>query len=385
MSEDFNKLPETLPQETPQETSKDEGRRLSISERRKAYHKTLGREHAGLKLGMKELDDSFRGFFGVNVLGGIPSSGKTTLALQMAFTASESTDSKGNPKKPVPVLFYSLEQTEREMMTKLYNRFSGINMFDIQDKGDKYLDEDRKLKENKLGEVDYEEYAKNNPKDYLTPEQVKKLKEVDECVGKTSNFYIIEATEKKPVSADSIEADIIQKQKEHNTTQVLVVIDNLQDFNGDAGVELKAKLDKVMSDFKDIYVRTDATFLVLSQKNRDSYGTSNQKSFMGSAGIEYKAEIGLLIETPAEQSAPANLSKDDKKKWEANISQTMFEKKEVESIILKVVKNRHARPKNIHYNFEGAVSTFKYIEKGNEVSNNHGNEAKPESIIEEDF
>ncbi len=330
MSEDFNNLPETVPQET----NKDEGRRLAIKERRKAYHKTLGRELAGLKLGMKELDDSFRGFFGVNVLGGIPSGGKTTLALQMAFTVAE--------KNNVPVLFYSLEQTEREMMTKLYNRFSGINMFDIQDKGDKYLDEDRKLKDNKLGEVDYEEYAKNNPKDYLTPEQVKKLKEADERVGKTSNFYIIEATDKKPVTADSIETDILQKQKEHTTTQVLVVIDNLQDFNTDTSIELKAKMDKSMSDFKDIYVRTNATFLVLSQKNRNSSGKATQTSFMGSAGIEYKAEIALIIKTPTD---------DDENK-------VMFADNKVESVTLKVVKNRHARPKNIHYNFEGAVSTF---------------------------
>ena len=331
MNKDFDDVPETTPG-----VNKDEGRRLSISERRKVYHKTLGREHAGLKLGMKELDDSFRGFFGVNVLGGIPSGGKTTLALQMAFTVAE--------KNNVPVLFYSLEQTEREMMTKLYNRFSGVGMYDIQDKGDKYLDEDRKIKPNKLGgEVDYEEYSNSNPNDYLTLGQVKKLDEADKRVASTPNFYIIEATDKKPVTAETIEVDIKQKQKEHNTEHILVVVDNLQDFNTDTSIELKAKMDKAMTNFKDIYVRTGATFLVLSQKNRSSKGGATQSSFMGSAGIEYKAEIALIIKTPTDEDE----------------NKVMFADNKIESVTLKVVKNRHARPKNIHYNFEGAVSTFK--------------------------
>jgi replicative DNA helicase len=70
-----------------------------------------------------------------------------------------------------------------------------------------------------------------------------------------------------------------------------------------SGETIKERLDKAISDLKTLQVETDSVILVTSQKNRASKGSGDMGGFMGSAGIEYRADMGMVLLTQAERLA----------------------------------------------------------------------------------
>src|SRR5690554_6189482 len=97
------------------------------------YYQTLGDGQfalIGIETGFKEIDKATLGLSGVIVLGGVAGQGKTTLALQLSYMASE---------RGTPVLFYSLEMPRRAVFTKILNRLAQVRYGDILLKGKPYL------------------------------------------------------------------------------------------------------------------------------------------------------------------------------------------------------------------------------------------------------
>ena len=58
---------------------------------------------------------------------------------------------------------------------------------------------------------------------------------------------------------------------------------------------MKSRLDYLVAEFKAISEQMNAAILLISEKNRNSYDKEWLGAFMGSAGIEYGADLAMLL------------------------------------------------------------------------------------------
>ena len=328
-NKDFDNLPE------PPVEVKGVEKPKPASEYLEPYYKTLGDgtlDLLGIKTGLAELDKKTLGLDGLIVLGGIAGQGKTSLALQLAFDVSE---------LGTPTIFYSLEMPRRAIFTKILNRLAQVRYSDILLKGRQYLDEARQDK-NLLGEeTDFYKL--------LTKEQANQLKEAKEKLAKMSDkFYLRSLEREQPeINFESVEQEINLIKAEHKADKVLVVIDHLQVFNA---VDYKDQIDKegkLITGFKEISQRTEATIVLISQKNKAGFTSSGLQTIKGSVDIVYLADVVMFLESDEE--------KKDKNK--ENIIAT-FGGTEVKRIDLAIVKNRYNAPCRIEMEFNGEYSSF---------------------------
>lgn len=306
------------------------------------YYNSLGDgtlSFIGIETGLTKLDTATLGLDGLVVLGGIAGKGKTSLALQLAFDACE---------KGTPVLFYSLEMPRRAIYTKILNRLSQVEFVDILLKGKPYL-LDGEQDKNLFGQ-DQDTFK------YLKAEEVERLQKAKEKLASVGHkFYVVDRTDEE-ATAETIEQDINLVKAEHKTDKVFVIIDHLQIANLTEYTDLKDKIDKLMSEFKGINERTKATILLISQKNRSGYHSTGLESLMGSAGIEYTADIVMLLDTQKEKEAREQTNNKDQIK---GVEIDFFNQPNIEPIDLVVVKNRYNCPTKIELDFEGRYSQFK--------------------------
>ena len=302
------------------------------------YYKSLGDgslEFIGIETGLTKLDRATLGLDGLIVLGGIAGKGKTSLALQLAFDACE---------KGTPVLFYSLEMPRRAIYTKILNRLAQVKFIDILLKGRPYLDGDQ---DKDLFGQDVDTFK------HLKAEEIERLQKAKEMLASVGQrFYVFDRTDGE-ATAETIEQDINLIKAEHKTDKVFVIIDHLQIANLTTYTDLKDKIDKLMSMFKGINERTNATTLLISQKNRAGYYSKGLEALMGSAGIEYTADIVMFLDTQKEKEA----REESNKIVVEDINE--FNQPIIEPIDLVIVKNRYNCPTKIELEFEGRYSQFK--------------------------
>jgi len=229
----------------------------------------------------------------------------------------------------------------RAIFTKILNRLAQVRYSDILLKGRQYLDEARQDK-NLLGEeTDFYKL--------LTKEQANQLKEAKEKLAKMSDkFYLRSLEREQPeINFESVEQEINLIKAEHKADKVLVVIDHLQVFNA---VDYKDQIDKegkLITGFKEISQRTEATIVLISQKNKAGFTSSGLQTIKGSVDIVYLADVVMFLESDEE--------KKDKNK--ENIIAT-FGGTEVKRIDLAIVKNRYNAPCRIEMEFNGEYSSF---------------------------
>lgn len=252
------------------------------------YYKRLGdgsSDFIGIRTGLDELDKATYGLDGLIVLGGIAGKGKTSLALQISFDACE---------KCTPVLFYSLEMPRRAIFTRLFSRLANISYADIILKGGPYLDDMRENNGMCKEEI--------NTNMLFTLEEIQRLKRAKMHIESVSHkFYVRDVSDKLEITANQIEKEIQMVKAEHEAEKVLVIIDHLQIFKSDNYTDLKDRIDRIMADFKKINERTEACILLISQKNRAGYYNNGLESLMGSAGIEYTADVVMLLDSKEEK------------------------------------------------------------------------------------
>lgn len=302
------------------------------------YYEMLGtgsRELIGVRTGLDVLDKTTYGLDGLVVLGGIAGKGKTSLALQLSFGACE---------KGTPVLFYSLEMPRRAIFTRLFSRLANISYADILLKGGLYLNDGR--------DTDGVFSEENNVSKLFKLEEIQRIKKAKEQIETVGNlFYVRDNSDKTAISTTQIEKEIRMLIAEHEAEKVLVVIDHLQIFKSDGYTDLKDKIDKLMADFKKINEKTGACILLISQKNRTGYYSKGLESLMGSAGIEYTADMVMLLDSKEE--------KDNRAKgvnyFEDSSVKACGDK---EPIDLSIVKNRYNTPSTITLDFCGKYSYF---------------------------
>lgn len=283
------------------------------------YYQTLGDGEftlIGIETGFKEIDRATLGLSGVIVLGGKAGQGKTTLALQLSFMTGE---------RGTPVLFYSLEMPRRAVFTKILNRLAKVHYGDILLKGKPYLT------------------GKGEPKAKLGKEEEERLKEAKDRLQKVAELFYIRTRERgeKPIDFKTVEEDINLIKAEHGSDKVLVVIDHLQVFSVEGYKDQIDKEGKLITGFKDINERTNATILLISQKNKAGFKESGLQSIKGSVDIVYLADLVM------------NLEGEDK-----DPDDTFADLQTVSKVHLRIEKNRYNTPKTIKLDFIGEYSTF---------------------------
>lgn len=281
------------------------------------YYKSLGDgefELMGIETGFPTIDRATLGLDGVIVLGGIAGGGKTTLALQLSYMACE---------RGTPILFYSLEIPRRAVFTKILNRLAEVPYVDILLKGRPYLT------------------GKGEPKKPLDLEKQGKLKVAQgHLENMAGSFYIRTREDNEPISFDTVTKDINSIKAEHGVDKVLVVVDHLQVFNVEGYKDQIDKEGRLITGFKDVSEKTNATILLISQKNKAGFQTTGLQTIKGSVDIVYLADVVMSLEAEEEKDNDfADLGMASK-------------------VNLKIVKNRYNTPQTIRLDFVGQYSYF---------------------------
>jgi len=236
--------------------------------------KNNDREYIGLDSGLTHLNTFFNGLpAGLFVLAGAPSTGKTTLAKQIADYVAK--------KEKTPVLFWSFEQPKEDLQIKSFARMASINSREIYNGTMEKEDWNRVVKANK----DYIEGAGR----YLT---------------------IIEANRKD--NLDRIRTTAQMAQYKAGGKPILIIIDYLQLIPAlpDAPDNKREQIDMNLTELRRLARDLNSPVLVLSSMNRKSIDNDKDPaltSLKESGGIEYSADGVLILQKEKENKA---LSKD---------------------------------------------------------------------------
>ncbi len=262
-----------------QAKSKDTGRIKPIDV--KAYKKTLGdgsKEMSGLTSGFAPLDELTGGLEGLCLLAGRSGAGKTTLAVQVAVGVAE---------QGIPVIFYSLEMRQADLITKLVQNISQqLYRSDIDLRGNsKDLEDDKK----------------------------KNLSSALSTLTKLSNRMYIEDNRTgspAPLTGDkSMLKQVIAVKKAHQTDDVLVVVDSVQDIVPEGSSELSSERG-VMNALVELEHKTGATILLIAQKNKSSVSSSDSYGdVMGSMSFIHKPNLVLDLASANEIMHKAVINK----------------------------------------------------------------------------
>ena len=228
-----------------------------------------GRDWLGLDSGFKHLNEVLNGLTeGVFVLAGAPSTGKTTLAKQVADHVAAA--------EKVPVLFWSFEQSKEELRIKSLARLASVDSRAIW-KGRTDADTWKKV-------TDAAEAYRRGPGRCLT---------------------IIEAGREDTL--DRIRAAAVMAKHKAGDKKVLLVLDYLQIIPAgpDAPEDTRARIDWNLSELRRLSRDLKSPVLVISSENREGWKENKKPSLAAlkeSGGIEYTADGVICLWRDKEES-----------------------------------------------------------------------------------
>ena len=290
-----------------------------------------------LSTGFKTLDENMYFLPGLYVLGAIPSLGKTTFALQLAYEIA---------KQNQPVIFFSYEQSRFELITKSIARQSYINH----------------LEDNNIMAIDALSIRRGG-----NGESVKRaLKNLNVSA---KNMITYEMNFEK--SIEELERIVIEKISKGE--KPVVFVDYLQMIPsskiGNKEMTTKETVDYHMKKLKLLQRNNGLLVFLISSLNRQNYWQSiDYESFKESGGVEYTCDclLGLqfvvMNDEEFEKASSAN-----KKRKIIQISR----KRQPRIIELNCVKNRNGNSGfSVYFKYHSAYDYFEEIDE---------NEAKSES------
>lgn len=273
---------------------------------------TTNQETQGINTGFDHFNDVTNGLpASLNILGAVPSAGKTTLSLQLAHQVIE--------HNQIPVLFVTYEQSASELRDKALSRLSLINSRSIQ-----------------RCTVDLTDQAKRSKlENALT-------KYLD--IGR--RLVILEG--KKTTTVEEIQKVAQSMMTHHGTNRCMVVIDYLQlipvpNTRAQPDSTPKDRLDHVLLELRQMARDLNSPVLAISSLNRDGYKKKSLDVFKESGAIEYDADSAIVM-------APENESEDQA------MNNPGCDNPRV--IKLHFVKNRNGPLKTLTFKFYPAVSKF---------------------------
>lgn len=246
------------------------------------------RERQAVKTGIDSLDTLLGGglYAGLTMIAAVPSAGKTTLCLQIADNIARNT----NAKAGLPVIYYSLETSEAELLARSCSREAAI-LADLPTAENK-LETALKNCFSATGFL-YKAGGQNRIEAEL------RYKAIEE------NLYF-ESTA-KPIRGleNSIENDILTVQNQKNGQTPIIVVDYLQLYsdrldNGQKDERTALKI--LVSELVKLAKEYKTQVLCISSVNREAYRQDKTfNSLHGSNSIEYSADVVLTLDFSARQ------------------------------------------------------------------------------------
>ncbi len=187
------------------------------------------------------------------ILGGVPASGKTTLAIQLSIEAA---------RRKQPVMFFSLEMGLVQVLER-FAKVSGKNSIS------KFLESDLA---NYISIIDLDHFYKDMTGDKNT------------IVNLSSMQY------------GSLKSDIEAWSKVFDS-KVLVCVDSLNEIPNNSETEDIKMVNYAISNLRAIANKTNSAVLLIAQANKSSQseGVLTMNSFKGSSSIEYSADKLVII------------------------------------------------------------------------------------------
>lgn len=251
------------------------------------------------KTGFENLDRITNLYPGLYVLGAISSLGKTTFACQMADQLSEAGEH---------VLFFSLEQSRFELVTKGLSRLTA-----------------KKNMKSALSAMEIREGK-------MTPE----LEEAEKEYSKNGEHEII-----YECGFDTTVETILDKVKDYmvknSGVKPVVIVDYLQIVRPvDKRQSTKDGVDSNVRAFKKLQTENELVVLLISSLNRSNYLTPvDFESFKESGGIEYTADVIWGLQLSIMNDEMFDKEKALKSKREAVVEAKKRKPREVELVCLK--------------------------------------------------
>ena len=260
-------------------------------------------EFLGLQTGFNRLDKATLGLRGLSVLGGIPGQGKTSFALQLATQIAEING--------VPVLFYALEMSKRDLHIKIISRLSGLDYTTLT-----VGSEINGRRGQGLTDSDNSRFSKA----------------IDEFAQYADRVKIIDRTVCKAISLPVVKLHIQQVKRESNADQAFIVVDRLQTFPCDKPWldDTKSRLDYLVAEFKAISEQLNATVLLISEKNSEFYTWPALPESIGNAGIEYGVDLAAFLHEDGEGEEDAGsfqMAEESNRDLELRIAKNRFGKR----------------------------------------------------------
>lgn len=266
------------------------------------------------------------------ILGGIPSSGKTTFALQLADQIAEAGED---------VLFFALEQGKYELTSKSISRLT-------------------------WEEATPQERAENLPRTNIGVIEALGFKgetdaerKIQGLVNRSMNRYksfsgrvrIIEAgSELTP----SKMAEAVQLHEDMTGNKPVVILDYLQLLGIDNKkiIDPKPRIDQAVSDLARLCREKLIPVIVISSLNRDGYEKGGMANLKESGNLEYSAQVVLLL--------GFRRSKDSKQDLDDWIDEESL--RSPREVYVKVSKHKNAeKGKPVSFDYYAAYNRFKEI------------------------
>lgn len=215
----------------------------------------------GRPTGFAHLDDVLHGGLrpGLAMVAGTPGAGKTTFLKQMADQLAEG---------GAPVLFFSYEQSAEELRLKTLSRLSSI--------------ENRQLKAGNIG----------------ASERRHLMQAIDQYRRFGSRMKIIEGDGRYTVSAIRM---LALQERARMDQSPIVIIDYLQILpTGDMeATDKRQQVDLLVSELRRLARDLDTTVIAISSMSRGQYDKAQLDAFKESGGIEYTADIAIVLKVEA--------------------------------------------------------------------------------------
>lgn len=256
-----------------------------------------------IKTGFKQFDDLTGGIMpGLYLIGAAPSIGKTTFCLQLADTIAEQNKE---------VLYFSLEQSRRELIIKSLNRFSdeGITREELEN------DENKRS-----AAIDKYLNAVADRVQIFDGTAARQYKNI--------HYHIINNIKSKPlVIIDYLQIIELEKYRPGQNGEKTII------SRGNIKEDLKA----ITSDLASIAHNHGLTIIVISSFNRSNYYMPvNQGAFKESGDIEYSADvaIGLQLDIFNDENI-------DKETAKIIIESDKAKQQDPRPVLIKILKNRN--------------------------------------------
>ena len=275
-----------------------------------AYEQDLKQftQGANIPTGFSDLDLNLGGglFSGLYVIGATPGLGKTTFCLQVADQIAETRR---------PVMFFSLEQSRLELVTKSISRTA------------------RKINPSNQRELKNSLQIRRGYTSAATADALQKYRETV-----APYMHIIQGNFETNV--DTIRATV-QRFIERNKIRPVVIIDYLQIIRpgkASRARDTRAAVDEVLTELKRMSRDFEIPVICISTLNRTNYSkTMGLESFKESGGVEYTADVAIGMQYEI-------ISALDGKNENADREKVNEEKNKAErEIVLICLKNRYGK------------------------------------------